>query len=117
MLTAPAVVDNTVRSVVKRSGPGSEVVFDYVFDDVVTGDFSKYPGARYEVVEAEVKGEPWIFGIAEGKSAEFLTQRGLDVISDLGAEELARRYLVKSDGSLDGIPTPYYRIIHAVVRK
>jgi methyltransferase (TIGR00027 family) len=117
MLTDRAVVGNTLRSIAKRSGSGSEVVFDYVFDAVVKGDFSKYRGARYEVVESAAKGEPWKFGIAQGQAAEFVARRGLDVISDLGAEELAGKYLVKSDGSLDGKPTPYYRIIHAVVRK
>ena len=117
MLTDRDVVDNTLRSIAKRSGPGSEVVFDYVLDAVVEGDFSKYPGARYEVVGSEAKEEPWKFGIAEGQTAEFVAQRGLRVISDLGAEELARKYLVKSDGSLDGRPTPYFRIVHAVVKK
>lgn len=117
MLTDRSVVDNTLRSIPKRSGAGSEVVFDYVFDAVVKGDFSKYREARYEVVGSEAKGEPWKFGIAEGQTAEFVAQRGLRVISDLGAKELAGKYLVRSDGSLDGKPTPYCRIIHAVVRK
>ena len=115
MLADREVVDNTLRSIAKRSVPGSEVVFDYVCDSVVKGDYSKYLGARYEVVESAAKGEPWKFGIAQGRTGEFLAQRGLDVVSDLGADALAGKYLVRSDGSRDGIPTPYYRIAHAVV--
>lgn len=116
MLTDREVVDNTLRSIAERSGPGSEVVFDYVFDAVVRSDFSKYRGARYEVVESAAKGEPWKFGIAQGQTDEFVAQRGLNVISDLGADALAHKYLVRSSGSRDGMPTPYYRIVHAVVR-
>ena len=55
--------------------------------------------------------------IAAGQTAEFVAQRGFDVVSDLGARELADRYLLRSDGSLDGEPTPYWRIMHAVVRE
>ena len=117
MLTDRDVVDETLRSIAQRAGSGSEVVFDYVFDAVVQGDFSKYRGARYDVARSSVKGEPWKFGIAEGEGAAFVTRRGFDVISDLGTRELAGRYLVKSDGSLDGEPTPYWRVAHAVVRE
>ena len=116
MLTDRNIVDNILRSIAMGSGSGSEVVFDYVYDAVVKGDFSKYPGARYQVVLSRVKGEPWKFGIAEGQAAEFVAQRGLSVISDLGARELADKYLIKSDRSVDGKPTPYCRVLHAMVR-
>ncbi|MDJ0848523.1 MAG: SAM-dependent methyltransferase [Myxococcota bacterium] len=115
MLTDPKVVDETLRSIAQRSGPGSEVVFDYVLDAVVRGDFNRYGGARYEVVRSSIKGEPWRFGIAEGRAEEFVNRCGLDFVSDLGAGELASRYLVRSDGSLDGQPTPYWRVVHAAV--
>ena len=117
MLADPDIVDESLRSIAGRSGSGSELVFDYVFDAVVNGDYSKHPGAMHQVVRSGAKGEPWKFGIAEGRAAEFVTQRGLHVISDLGADELAVKYLVRSDGSLDGKPMPYCRIIHAAVRK
>ncbi len=117
MLTEPDVVDDTLRSIARRAGAGSEVVFDYVPAAVIEGDFSRHPGARYDVVRSDVKGEPWKFGIPEAGAAGFVAQRGLAVVSELGASELARRYLSKSDGSLDGEPTPYWRVVHAVVRE
>ena len=46
-----------------------------------------------------------------------LERRGFEVVSDLGAGELAGKYLLRSDGSLDGEPTPYWRVLHAVVRE
>ncbi|MGD8336281.1 MAG: SAM-dependent methyltransferase [Desulfobacterales bacterium] len=109
------VVDLTLQSIAKHSAPGSEVVFDYVFDEVVKGDFSKYRGARFMAVRLSANGEPLTFGIAEGQANEFVTQRGLKVISDLGSKELAQKYLVRSDGSIDGKPTAYKRIMHAAV--
>ncbi len=109
------VVDRTLRSIVKHAASGSEVVFDYICDEVVQGDYSKYRGARFMAVRLSANGEPLKFGIAEGHSHEFVTQRGLKVISDLGPKELAKEYLVRSDGSIDGTPTAFVRVMHARV--
>jgi methyltransferase (TIGR00027 family) len=109
------IVDLTLRSIAKHSASGSEVVFDYVFDEVVEGDFSNYRGGLFMAVRLSANGEPLKFGIAKGQANEFVTQRGLKVISDLGSEELAQKYLVRSDGTIDGTPTAYERIMHASV--
>ncbi len=111
------VVDDTMRFIAEHSAAGSEMIFNYIFDEVVQGDYSKYRRARFTSLRMETSGEIWKFGIAEGKAEEFVTQRGLKVISDLGAKELAQRYLVRSDGSLDGKPTAYVRIMHAAVAR
>ena len=66
---------------------------------------------------AVYSGFEWFIGSLEGKAGEFVSSRGLGVISDLGPGELAQRYLVRSDGKIDGKPTPYFRIMHAVVEK
>ena len=109
------IVDLTLRSIAMHSASGSEVVFDYIFDEVVRGDFSKYRRGLFMAVRLSANGEPLKFGIAEGQASEFVTQRGLKVISDLGSEELAQKYLVRSDGTIDGTPTAYERIMHASV--
>jgi len=109
------IVDLTMRSIVRHSAPGSELVFSYIFDEVVRGDYSKYRGARFAAVRLTACGEPWKFGIAEGQAVGFVTQRGLKVISDLGSKELAQKYLVRSDGTIDGFPTAYGRLMHATV--
>ena len=109
------VVDHTLQFIARHSAPGSEVVFDYIFDEVVRGDYSRYRGARFMAVRLEANGEPLKFGIAEGQSHAFITQRGLKVISDWGAKELAKTYLVRSDGAIDGTPTAYVRVMHAMV--
>jgi hypothetical protein len=75
------------------------------------------PWARFQAVRMAAYGHPWKFGIAKDKAGEFVTSRGFEVISDLGSGELAQRYLVRSDGSVDGKPTPYFRIMRACVKK
>jgi len=112
-----AAVDSTLRFIARHSAPGSEVVFDYILDDLVRGDFKKFPRARFYAVRRSTSGEPWKFGIAEGSANEFVSQRGLKVISDYGPDELARQYLIRSDGALDGRPSAYARIMHAGVSK
>lgn len=112
-----AAVDRTMQFIATNGAAGSELVFDYIPDDIARGDFSKMPRARFQAVRMAAYGHPWKFGIARDKAGEFVTSRGFGVISDLGAGELARRYLVRSDGSIDGKPTPYLRIMHAVVTK
>jgi hypothetical protein len=61
------------------------------------------------------RGEPFIFGIPEGESAAYVSQRGLKVLSDLKPKDLEEKYLTRSDGSLDGPCTSAFRIMHAAV--
>jgi methyltransferase (TIGR00027 family) len=109
------IVEMTLRSIAKHCKSESELVFSYIFDELVQGDFNRYLGAWYASVRNKVAGEPWKFGIAEGKAEEFVAERGFKVISDLGSKELAENYLVKSDGTIDGNPTSFVRIMHAIV--
>ena len=110
-------VDRIMRLIAENAAPGSELVFDYIQDDIVHGDYSQFPYARLHAIRLASYGYPWKFGIAQEKAAEFVNQKGFAVISDLGSEELARQYLVRSDGNIDGKPTPYFRIMHAVLER
>ncbi len=112
-----SAVDRILRFVTDNAAAGSELVFDYIFEDIANGDFSKMPWARFQAVRVSGYGYPWKFGIAPSKAAHFVSSRGFDVISDLDAGQLAQRYLVRSDGTVDGRPTPYVRILHAVVKE
>ena len=68
-------------------------------------------------VRLSANGEPLKFGIPEGFSRKYVNQRGLKVISDLGPKELSKKYLVRSDGSIDGSPTAFVRVMHAKVER
>ena len=108
-------VDSTLRFIVQHSAPGSSVVFDYMPRSVIDGDFSRYHEAQWLFQMMAAQGEPYIFGIPEGEAEDFVNQRGLEVLSDLGPDELTKRYLVRSDGSIDGPTARFIRIMHASV--
>jgi len=108
-------VDSTLRFIAQHSAPGSSVVFDYMHRSVIDGDFSKYPEAQKLFEAMAEKGEPYIFGIPEGEAEDFVNQRRLEVLSDLGPDELTKRYLVRTDGSVDGPTARFVRIMHAAV--
>lgn len=108
-------VDSTLRFIARHSAPGSSVVFDYMPRSVIDGDFSKYPEAQWLFQRMAAQGEPYIFGIPEGEAEGFVNQRGLGVLADFGPDELTKRYLVRSDGSVDGPTARFLRIMQASV--
>ncbi len=111
------VADQTLRSIARHAAIGSEVIFDYIVDEVVRGDYSRYRGARFAAVRLTANGEPWRFGIPEDQAEMFVTERGLKLISELGPKELANKYLVRSNGKIDGKPISWCRLIHARVER
>ena len=115
MFIVEQAVDSTLRFIARNSAPGSSVVFDYLFRCIADGDFSKYPEFMETATRVSELGEPYIFGIKEGKAEEFVKERGLNVLSDIGEQELIKQYLTKSDGSISGLPPRTLRIMHAEV--
>ena len=110
-------VDSTLRFIAERSAPGSQVVFDYMLEEVVQGlDYSAY-GARRTVYFVAMRGEPYVFGIAPRRLKAFVNMRGLALLSDLGPDDLTRRYLIHSSGSVSGKIAEFVRIVHAEVPK
>jgi methyltransferase (TIGR00027 family) len=106
-------VEATLR-VVGRSVPGTSIIFDYVVERAIRGDHRDE--ALKRTMSANAKwGEPWVSGLQEGKIAEFVSRCGLTVVSDMGADELTRQYLTKSDGTVVGRPGWYLRVCHAAV--
>ncbi len=110
-----AAVDGTLRFIASRSAPGSSVIFDYMPLGVIQGDYKRYPDARRTAGWVARKGEPWIFGIVSEKAADYVHERGLKVLSDLGPRELETKYLTRSNGKLDGACSSYFRMLHAAV--
>ena len=108
-------VDSTLRFIAEKSAPGSQVVFDYMLEDVVQGlDYSAY-GARRTVYLVALRGEPYVFGIAPRQLETFVNLRGLALLSDLGPYDLTQRYLIHSNGNVSGKISEFVRIVHAEV--
>lgn len=115
MYISAEAVDSTLKFISTQSAPGSSVVFDYMPLAVIQGDFNNYKDVRSLSFWVAYKGEPFIFGIAAGKSGAYVEQRGLTVLSDIGPKEMEDRYLTRSDGKLDGPCSSGFRIMHASI--
>ncbi len=108
-------VDSTLNFIAERSAPGSQIVFDYILEDVVQGgDYSAY-GARKAARFVALVGEPYTFGISPKKLESFVNMHGLGLLSDLGPEDLTQRYLIASNGTVSGKISEFLRVVHADV--
>jgi methyltransferase (TIGR00027 family) len=86
-LTA-AAVDATLRAITRLGTPASRVVFTYL--DRAALD---HGGLRAAARTVRAVGEPFSFGFDPEKLPEYLQARGLSLIDDVSAVELAERYL------------------------
>lgn len=89
-LSAEAV-DATLRYAA-TAAPGSEILFTYVDEKVLKPkpDFAGIAAITRAVNEAA---EPWIFGFDPSKLPRYLEDRGLKLVSDLGASEYRALYM------------------------
>jgi len=103
-------VDNTLAFVVQNSGPGSSIVFDYMYATALTT-----ARRRNEVNSMQryrrLTGEGLVFGIEEGAVEEFLSRRGFCQIENVTAESLKQMYLGQHR-----CVAPVYAIVHATVK-
>jgi methyltransferase (TIGR00027 family) len=113
MYLTDAAMEETSRWIGAQAA-GSVVVFDFVYRNVIDWlrnvSLDHLPEAARKAVERVSKmeaGEPWLFGIPNGKEAEFLKNFGLTVteLMPIGGEESRKRYLTRSDGTFY-IPLP-----------
>jgi methyltransferase (TIGR00027 family) len=91
MYLTPEAVDDTLAFVVYRSGPGSAIVFDYIYKAVIEGtqkqsEISNMRRYRF------MTGEGLTFGIGEGMVESFLKARGFQKVKDVNAEMLKAMY-------------------------
>jgi len=117
MYTSKEAVDRTFRFIFSQSAKASSVIFDYIPEPALKGGSSQYRGARRIAFRMSLAGEPLLSSLPEDVKVveDYLNNRGLEVLSNVGQKELTRMYLIGSDGKVDGMPSNYYRITHARV--
>ena len=110
----PRSVDAAFAWLATSAPPGSSIVFDYCFQDMVAGDDSYFgaPQLRRRLARG---GEPLVFGIDPGRLPFFLSERGFRLISETSPDELERRFLVRGDGRRAGRVYGFAGIAHARV--
>ncbi len=108
MYVAEAGVRETLRTIAK-SAPGSRLVMDYTTQAVLDfmNKFPQFGPSRF----LDVWGEPWVFGLPDGKEREFFADVGLEVIElfSLFSPDAVKRYLTRPDGTVFGVPSPEQR--------
>ena len=110
-LTADAV--DATLALVARAAPGSSIAFDYIHRSTLVDPSAD---AKKQLDLARKQGEPYEFGVDPPDLAPLLERHGLALDSNLGADELAARYLVGSNGDVWGRPPPFLGIAHARVK-
>lgn len=98
--------------VAAHSSARTSLVFDYVYEDVLTAP-ERYYGGREWVPYATSVGEPPRSGIRAGGVEAPLAEHGLRLDSDLTPDELTERYLRRADGTNAARPFGFSAIAHA----
>jgi methyltransferase (TIGR00027 family) len=89
----------------------SSILFDYINADALVDPGSFY--GKEWLRHASKVGEEPVWGIRAGEARALLEERELSMVADLDADELAARYLRRSDGSTLVRPFQFGAIAHA----
>jgi methyltransferase (TIGR00027 family) len=102
---------NLLDQVATHSSERTSVLFDYIDANVLIEPDLFY--GKEWVSRAAKIGEDPRWGIRAGGARALLAPRGLDLVSDLDADELTARYLRRDDGSTVARPFQFGAIAHA----
>jgi methyltransferase (TIGR00027 family) len=91
-LTADAV-DRTFRYMAGAAAAGSKIVFTYIEQGIIDGTARSTPEQMLVSAASQAETPPWIFGFAPSRLAEYLSQRGLELVAEVGALDFQARYL------------------------
>jgi methyltransferase (TIGR00027 family) len=104
-------VDATLRYL-GRTQPGNRIVFTYVHKQIL--EELKDPNRQSDLSRALSRaGEPWTFGFYPKELPDYLSDRGLKLVEDIGSVDYRARYLGDSPDVLTGYE--FYRVAIADV--
>lgn len=107
-------VDATLDFLRHSSAPGSEVAFTYIFKEMLEGDFHYYGSKQIFKMVSKV-GEPYSFGIPEGKIASFLKERGFSLVENVSAKDMESKYFTDDSGRCHARVCEHQCIAHAIM--
>ena len=110
----PEGVDSTLAFVANQSGPGSAIIFDYIYPTLLDGTVRRgeVSGMRHN---RWLSGETLSFGIPEGSVGVFMEQRGFCQVKDANSRFLHDAYFTGANARrtvADG-----YAIVSAAVAR
>jgi methyltransferase (TIGR00027 family) len=92
-----------------RLAPGSRFIFTYVHEGVLNGSVA-FVGADKVIAKVDGSGEAWRFGLLPEQLPAFLRERGLLLLSDLGADEYRAQVMGAESRHMQG-----YSFYHTVL--
>jgi methyltransferase (TIGR00027 family) len=102
----------TLGAVASSSPVGSELVFSYIDQALLDAGDAEGPMRRARAQVASV-GEPWVSGFEPDRLADHLRCAGLELVENLGPDQLGARY---QTGRIDGLhPSLASRVARARV--
>lgn len=108
----PKTVDEILSFIVRISGKGSSILFDYFPESVVDGSSELEIGRNIRRYLAAM-GEPLLFGIKEGTVETFLAERGFSQVRNVTTEDYKKAYFHGVNEGRTLISLQYFA--HAVV--
>jgi methyltransferase (TIGR00027 family) len=112
MYLTDEAVDDTLRFIVQHSAPGSAIVFDYIYRQVLDG-IQKHAEIKKMHRYRFMTGEGLTFGIEEGAVEAFLKKRGFSQVKDMDSNGLRQAYFTGKNASRE--IASGYGIVVAVV--
>lgn len=100
----------TLRAIASSAPAGSELVFSYLDQSLLTADSADGPMREVRASVASA-GEPWISGFDPEQVGQELRYVGLELLENLGPRELAARYCASRSDGLS--PSPGSHVAHA----
>jgi methyltransferase (TIGR00027 family) len=109
----PKAVDDILSFIVKNSGKGSAVIFDYFPESLVNGTCALEVGKNlWNFVEQY--NESFKFGIKEGTVETFLAQRGFSQIKNVTSDDFKKAYFHGKNENMEVYSL--LSIVHAVIK-
>jgi methyltransferase (TIGR00027 family) len=109
----PEAVDRTLEFVMKNSGSGSSIIFDYLYLSALNASHKRRDIERMQRVR-RFTGEGLTFGIEEGQVEAFLQKRRFNQIKNVTSADLKKAYFTGANQSR--AVSPIYAIVHATVK-
>ncbi len=106
-------VDSTLEFIANHSGPGSSVIFDYMYNEIFQDPHNSYGKSLKRI--AKMSGEEYMFGIDRGQVEPFLIRRGFRNVNNMTLEQLKQRYFTGPNAGR-AVPADI-AIVSAVVNK
>jgi len=105
-------IDSTFRVMDEFSGFGSEIVFDYIYLNVLKRENTLYGEKEiYKIVKSA--DEEWRYGIEKGRMGSFLKAYHFDLAEDLGPDDLEGMYFKDERSRKYGEINGTHAIAHA----